>query len=71
MVPFDSRTPFTTSGIRVGTPACTTRGLKEADMPIIVEMIDRVIANITDENVITSVRKQVNEMMSGRALFNA
>jgi glycine hydroxymethyltransferase len=70
MVPFDSRTPFTTSGIRVGTPACTTRGLKEGDMPIIVEMIDRVIANITDENVITAVRKQVNEMISGRVLFN-
>jgi glycine hydroxymethyltransferase len=69
MVPFDSRTPFTTSGIRVGTPAITTRGLKEADMPVIVEMIDRVIANITDENVISTVRKQVNDLMSGRDLF--
>ncbi len=69
MVPFDSRTPFTTSGIRVGTPAITTRGLKEQHMPLIVDLIDEVIANHENEEVITKVRKQVNEMMSEFPLF--
>jgi glycine hydroxymethyltransferase len=69
MVPFDSRTPFTTSGIRVGTPAITTRGLKEHHMPAIVDLIDEVIANHENEEVITKVRSQVNEMMSEFPLF--
>jgi len=69
MVPFDSRTPFTTSGIRVGTPAITTRGLKENHMPVIVDLIDEVIANHENEEVITKVRMQVNEMMSEFPLF--
>ena len=69
MVPFDSRTPFTTSGIRVGTPAITTRGLKEQHMSVIVDMIDEVIANHENEEVITKVRTQVNEMMSEFPLF--
>ncbi len=69
MVPFDSRTPFTTSGIRVGTPAITTRGLKEQHMSVIVDMIDEVIANHENEEVITKVRLQVNEMMSEFPLF--
>ena len=69
MVPFDSRTPFTTSGIRVGTPAITTRGLKEQHMPVIVDLIDEVIANHEDEEVIIKVRSQVNEMMSEFPLF--
>jgi glycine hydroxymethyltransferase len=69
MVPFDSRTPFTTSGIRVGTPAITTRGLKEVHMPLIVDLIDEVIANHDNEDVITKVRSQVNEMMSEFPLF--
>jgi glycine hydroxymethyltransferase len=69
MVPFDSRTPFTTSGIRVGTPAITTRGLKEQHIPIIVDLIDEVIANHENEEVITKVRSQVNEMMSEFPLF--
>ncbi len=69
MVPFDSRTPFTTSGIRVGTPAITTRGLKEQHMPFIVDLIDDVIANHENEEVITKVRSQVNEMMSEFPLF--
>jgi len=69
MVPFDSRTPFTTSGIRVGTPAITTRGLKEEHMPLIVDLIDEVIANHDSEEVIARVRKQVNEMMSEFPLF--
>ncbi|MDD2964657.1 MAG: serine hydroxymethyltransferase [Bacteroidales bacterium] len=69
MVPFDSRSPFQTSGIRVGTPAVTTRGLKEADMPLIVDLIDRVIANIDNEEVIAEVGKQVVEMMKDKPLF--
>ncbi|MDP4289604.1 MAG: serine hydroxymethyltransferase [Bacteroidota bacterium] len=64
MVPFDSRSPFTTSGIRVGTPAITTRGLKEDQMPIIVDLIDEVISDINNESVIESVRSRVNEMMA-------
>ncbi|MDP2422744.1 MAG: serine hydroxymethyltransferase [Bacteroidales bacterium] len=69
MVPFDSRSPFTTSGIRVGTPAITTRGLKENHMPIIVDLIDEVISNINDEAVIESVKIRVNEMMTEFPLF--
>jgi glycine hydroxymethyltransferase len=69
MVPFDSRSPFQTSGLRVGTSAITTRGMKENEMPKIVELIDRVIMNIEDENVIAEVRKEVNEMMSDRPMF--
>lgn len=69
MVPFDSRTPFTTSGIRVGTPALTTRGLKEEDMPKIVDLIDRVLSDVENEAVIAEVRKTVNEMMSSRPLY--
>jgi glycine hydroxymethyltransferase len=70
MVPFDSRSPFTTSGIRVGTPAITTRGLKEEHMPVIVDLIDEVISNINNEDVITSVRSKVNDMMAELPLFN-
>ena len=70
MVPFDSRTPFTTSGIRVGTPAITTRGLKEHEMETIVALIDEVIANINDEEVVKNVAKKVNTLMANRPLFN-
>ncbi len=69
MVPFDSRSPFQTSGLRVGTPAITTRGLKEEHMEPIVELIDEVISDIENEAVIASVRKRVNEMMGGFPLF--
>ena len=69
MVPFDSRSPFMTSGIRVGTPAITTRGLKEDQMAGIVDLIDEVISNIESDSVINSVRNRVNEMMSGLPLF--
>lgn len=69
MVPFDSRSPFQTSGLRVGTPAITTRGLKEEHMQPIVELIDEVITNIQSESVIESVKKRVNDMMSGFPLF--
>ncbi|MBW6490405.1 MAG: serine hydroxymethyltransferase [Lentimicrobium sp.] len=69
MVPFDSRSPFTTSGIRVGTPAITTRGLKEEHMGVIVDLIDEVLANIEDQTVIDAVRDKVNDMMSEFPLF--
>ncbi|MCB9015111.1 MAG: serine hydroxymethyltransferase [Lentimicrobiaceae bacterium] len=69
MVPFDSRSPFTTSGIRVGTPAVTTRGLKEEHMPVIVDLIDEVLSNIDNESVIENVRDKVNEMMGEFPLF--
>jgi len=69
MVPFDSRSPFTTSGLRVGTPAITTRGLKEDQMPVIVDLIDEVLSNVESEEVIAKVRKQVNEIMEGLPLF--
>ena len=69
MVPFDSRSPFQTSGLRVGTPAITTRGLKEIHMAPIVGFIDEVISNIESENTIISVRKRVNEMMRDFPLF--
>jgi glycine hydroxymethyltransferase len=69
MVPFDTRSPFQTSGIRVGTPAVTTRGLKESDMAIIVSLIDEVISNIDDETVIISVGARVKTMMKDYPLF--
>ncbi|OIP00570.1 MAG: serine hydroxymethyltransferase [Bacteroidetes bacterium CG2_30_33_31] len=69
MVPFDSRSPFQTSGLRVGTPAITTRGLKEKHMLIIVDMIDRVIMNIDNEDVINVVKKEVNELMADFPMF--
>ncbi len=69
MVPFDSRSPFKTSGLRVGTPAITTRGLKEEHMAPIVDMIDEVISNFENEEVIASVKKRVNEMMHSFPLF--
>lgn len=71
MVPFDDKSPFITSGIRFGTAAITTRGLKEADMATIVEFIDTVLTNKDNEAIIEGVRDQVNELMSGKALFNA
>ena len=71
MVPFDDKSPFVTSGIRFGTAAITTRGLKESDMKIIVELVDRVLTNAEDEDSIAQVRGEVNALMQGRALFNA
>jgi len=69
MVPFDSRSPFQTSGIRVGTPAITTRGVKEDLMPVIVQLIDDVISNIDDENTLKVVGEKVHLMMKGFPLF--
>jgi glycine hydroxymethyltransferase len=70
MVPFDSRSPFLTSGLRVGTPAITTRGLKEEHMGLIVELIDEVISNIENEAVIARVGEKVVKMMSSFPLFS-
>jgi glycine hydroxymethyltransferase len=69
MVPFDTRSPFLTSGIRVGTPAVTTRGLKENDMVSIVSLIDEVIAEIENETLIASVGERVRKMMKDYPLF--
>jgi glycine hydroxymethyltransferase len=69
MVPFDDKSPFVTSGIRIGTPAITTRGLIESDMDAIVALIDKVLMNYTNEDVIEEVAEQVNEMMAERPIF--
>ena len=69
MVPFDDKSPFITSGMRVGTPAITTRGIKEDTIPQIVDLIDEVLMNIDNEEVILSVRKKVNDLMSQFPLF--
>jgi glycine hydroxymethyltransferase len=69
MVPFDSRTPFTTSGVRVGTPAITTRGAKEELIETVVELIDEVIMHIEDDKVINSVKEKVNKLMKDYPLF--
>ena len=69
MVPFDSRSAFKTSGLRIGTPAITTRGLKENEMGVIVDMIDAVLCDPTNESLITKTRGQVNKMMQNRPLF--
>jgi glycine hydroxymethyltransferase len=71
MVPFDDKSPFVTSGIRFGTAAVTSRGLKEADMETIVGLIDKVLSNKEDEAIISEVRSEVNELMSNRPLFVA
>ena len=71
MVPFDDKSPFVTSGIRFGTPAITTRGLKEKDMEKIVELIDSVIINYNDTEMIKKIKNEVNEFMSSRPLFIA
>lgn len=69
MVPFDDKSPFVTSGMRIGTAAITTRGLKEADMEKVVNLIDNVLANIEDETKIAEVKKQVNKLMEQFPLY--
>ena len=69
MVPFDDKSPFITSGIRFGTAAVTTRGLNEQDMATIVEFIDQILTNHENENLITKIKSDVNEFMSGLPLF--
>ena len=70
MVPFDTKSPFVTSGIRFGTPAITTRGLKEDKMPEIVELIDEVITNHDNEKIISGVKEKVNKLMGNYKIFS-
>jgi glycine hydroxymethyltransferase len=69
MVPFDDRSPFVTSGIRIGTPAVTTRGMKQNDMQEIVDLMDEVISNFEDEQVLEKVAGKVRKMVADRPLF--
>ncbi len=69
MVPFDTESPFVTSGIRIGTPAITSRGVNENEIWMIVDLIDRVLSDVTNEFVIETVRKEVNALVAGRPLF--
>ena len=69
MVPFDDKSAFVTSGIRIGTPAITTRGLKEEHMQFVVNAIDNVLMNADDEKVIAAIRGQVNEFMQQFVLY--
>ena len=69
MVPFDDKSPFVTSGIRVGTAAVTTRGLKAADMQTIVNFIDEAIQNHNNDEALSAIGERVEEMMSARRLF--
>jgi glycine hydroxymethyltransferase len=70
MVPFDDKSPFVTSGIRIGTPAITTRGLKEADMKNIVSLIDSVLTNIDNDSKLESISREVKTLMSSFPLFS-
>lgn len=69
MVPFDKRSPFVTSGIRIGTPALTTRGMKEKEMEIIADIINRAIQNFENEKVLEDLKKEVKQLTSGFPLF--
>lgn len=69
MVPFDTETPFVTSGIRVGTAALTTRGFEQNEIPLLVDLIDRIIDNTEDENEIAQVKGEINQLMIDRPLF--
>ena len=69
MVPFDDKSPFVTSGIRIGTPAVTTRGLKEADMKTVVDLVDRAVSNYQDEKELEAIGNEVSKMMNGKPLF--
>ena len=69
MVPFDDKTAFVTSGIRVGTAAITTRGMKQEDMHFVVNVVDQVLMNPDDAQVISTVRRQVNDFMNQFPLY--
>jgi glycine hydroxymethyltransferase len=68
-VPYDDKSPFVTSGIRVGVPAITTRGLKEADMEMVVALIDKVLMNLDNNSVVESVKEEVKALMAGFPLY--
>jgi glycine hydroxymethyltransferase len=68
-VPFDDKSPFVTSGIRVGVPAITTRGMKEAHMETVVSFIDKVLMNVDDERTIATVKEEVKEFMKQFPLY--
>ena len=68
-MPFDDKSPFVTSGIRVGVPAVTTRGMKESHMETVVEMIDKILMNADDEKMIASVRADVKDFMKQFPLY--
>jgi glycine hydroxymethyltransferase len=70
MVPFDTESPFVTSGIRIGSAAVTTRGLKETDMEQVIDLLDKVIQFHNDEDMLEQVAQEVNEMMSEKPLFD-
>lgn len=70
MIPFDTKSPFVTSGIRIGTPAVTTRGMKEQEMKMIASFIDKAIVNYEDESVLADVKKEVNELCSKFPLYS-
>jgi glycine hydroxymethyltransferase len=69
MVPFDDKSAFVTSGIRIGVPAITTRGMKEEHMPFIVDLLDKALMNGDDENLLNSLKGQVNEFMTQFPLY--
>ena len=68
-VPFETRSPFVTSGMRVGTPAITTRGMKEDVMPAIVDLIDRALDNHDNESELMQIKKEVNALMHNYPLY--
>jgi len=69
MVPFDSQSPFVTSGIRLGTPAITSRGMKEDEMVKVVELLDAVITNHTDDAKLAEIKQEVKSLMKDKPLF--
>ena len=69
MIPFDKRSPLVTSGIRIGTPALTTRGMRKDEMVIIAKLIDRVINNFDNDSVIKDVKKQVFDLCSQYPIY--
>jgi glycine hydroxymethyltransferase len=69
MVPYDTESPFVTSGIRIGTPAITSRGVNPSEIPQIVRLIDRALMNANDDAILAAIKKEVNALMSGKPLF--